>query len=590
MSAAIAVRPWLQRVLGPWVADVGRATLRADLAAAPLATMLVLPQAIAFATLAGLPAAWGLYAAVVPALLASLLGSSRLMLSGPTNTLAVALAASLAPLAAAGSPAYLALALAVTLLVGLVQIAVAVLRLGTLAHFISPAVLLGFSTGAAVLIGWHSLRGWLGLPRGWPVVDDPALPFAPGQWVVGLVALAVALACQRFPHARRAGLPLLLGLVAAGVLGVVLPYFTPWTVLVVGTLPSPWPPFALPALPWDELPRLAGIALALTLIALGQTIAVAKSLAQKTGHPLDSNRECLAQGVANTAAPFFSAFVVCGSFNRSLPHQQAGARTPLAGVFAALGLLVLVAVAAPVVAHVPLAAVNALLLLVAVSLVDSAQWRELWRVDRQEAWVAAFTFAGMLLLPIEIAVLAGVAASLGVYLHKSAHPALRDMGFERSPQPGVERRFTELAPHAPRCPQLDLLRMEGTVFFGAVPHVQAELQARRDRPQAACHLLVMAKSMNFIDAAGAALWEAERRLRRAAGGDLYFHRPRPEVIKVWRAGGFLDRLGEDHLFPDKRSAIAAIVPRLDGAVCARCTARVFEECARQPGGSEHQGR
>lgn len=583
MSVAPLARPWLQRVLGPWVAEVDRATLRADLAAAPLAMMLVLPQAIAFATLAGLPAAWGLYAAVVPALLASLLGSSRHMLTGPTNALAVALAASLAPLAAAGSPEYLGLALAVTLLVGLVQVAVALLRLGRLAHFISPAVLLGFTSGAAVLIGWHALRNWLGLPRGWPLVDDASLPFVPGQWAVGLVALAVALVCQRFARTRRAGLPLLLGLGVAGVVGVALQAFTPWDVVVVGGLPSPWPPFALPALPWEELPRLAGIALALTLIALGQTVAVAKSLAEKSGQRLDSNRECLAQGVANTAAPFFSAFVVCGSFNRSMPHLQAGARTPLAGVFAALGLLVLVAVAAPVVARVPLAAVNALLLLVAVSLVDSAQWRELWRLDRQEAWVAAFTFVAMLLLPIEIAVLAGVAASLGVYLHKSAHPALRTVGFDRPPQPGVQRRFAVLAPDAPRCPQLDLLRMEGTVFFGAVPHVQAELQARRDAPQAARHLLVMAKSMNFIDAAGAALWESERRQRRAAGGDLYFHRPRPEVIKVWQAGGFLERLGEDHLFPDKRSAIAAIVPRLDGAVCARCTARVFEECARQPG-------
>jgi SulP family sulfate permease len=603
-------RQWAQRLFGPWVADVNRATLRDDLAAAPLATLLVLPQGIAFATLAGLPAAWGLYAAVVPALLASLFGSSRHMLTGPTNALAVALAASLAPLAAVGTPAYLTLALAVTLGVGLVQLAVALLRLGNLAHFISPAVLLGFTSGAAVLIAWHALRGWLGLPPGWPLVDAP-LPVLPGEWLVGAVALVSALGFQRWRRTQAAGLPLLLGLGVGLAVALLLRLATPWPVSLVGALPSPWPPFAWPTVQAADIPRLGGIALALTLIALGQTMAVAKTLAARSGQPLDSNRECMAQGLANTVGPFFSAFVVCGSFNRSMPHQQAGARTPLAGVFVALGVLVLVALGAPLLALVPLAAVNALLLLVAVSLVDITQWREMLRLDRQEAWVAAGTFVAMLVLPIEVAVLAGVAASLTVYLHRSAHPAMRETGFDRPPVAGTaaaaqsasaaaavaaagERRMVVLAPGAPRCPQLTLLRMEGTVFFGAVPHVQAELQARREpqpeAPEPAPHLLVMAKSMNFIDVAGNALWEAERRQRLALGGDLYFHRPRPEVLRLWAASGFMDRLGADHVFPHKRAAIAAIVPRLDGERCRICTARVFEECARQPGGADAAGR
>jgi SulP family sulfate permease len=127
-----------------------------------------------------------------------------------------------------------------------------------------------------------------------------------------------------------------------------------------------------------------------------------------------------------------------------------------------------------------------------------------------------------------------------------------------------------------------MLRMEGSVWFGAEAHVADALQALADQPQPQRHLLVMSKSMNFIDAAGALLWERERARRRAIGGDLYFHRPRPAVLQMWRNGGFVDRLGVDHLFDDKRSAIATIVPRLDGAVCAQCRVRAFEECARQP--------
>ena len=142
------------------------------------------------------------------------------------------------------------------------------------------------------------------------------------------------------------------------------------------------------------------------------------------------------------------------------------------------------------------------------------------------------------------------------------------------------------APAAPRlreCPQLKLLRMEGPVWFGAEAHVADALRGLRDEPDAPRHLLVMGKSMNFIDPAGAALWERERQQRSGPGAGLYFHRPRPEVLDTWRKSGFVQRLGEDHIFPDKRSAIAAIVPRLNPAICARCTARVFEECAGQPG-------
>ena len=577
---------WLTR-LWPWAAEVDRRTLRADLAAAPLAALLVLPQGIAFATLAGLPAAWGLYAAVVPGLVAALAGSSRHLLTGPTNVLAVALAASLAPLAVAGSPDYLALALGVTLLVGLVQVGVALLRLGTLAHFISPAVLLGFSTGAAVLIAWQALRSLLGLPAGWPWVEaSRAAAFAPpaADLLVAAATVVAAVALRRVPATARAGLPLLLGLAVGLLLAWALRTLGPdWATPVVGALPAAWPPFAVPPLALADVPRLAGIALALTLIALGQTMAIAKTLAERSDHLLDSNRECLGQGLANIAGAFFSSFVVCGSFNRSMPHQEAGARTPLAGVAAALALVLLVALAAPLLAWIPMPAVQGVLLLVAASLIEPARWRELRRLDPREAGVAAGTLVAMLLLPIETAILAGVAASLLAYLYRSARPALRSMGFTEPPGSGRERSLVVRETGTPRCPQLEMLRMEGNVFFGAVPHVAAHLQALRDEPVPARHLLVMAKSMNFIDAAGAALWEDERRRRLLMGGGLYFHRPRPEVMAMWGAGGFVERLGAGHLFASKREAIAAIVPRLDSAICAGCRARIFEECAAQPG-------
>ncbi len=563
------------RWLGAWVQEVDATSLRADAGAAVLAAVLVLPQAIAFAALAGLPPAWGLYTAVVPTAIAALAGSSRHVLTGPTNALSLALAASLAPLAMAGSAEYLRLALVLTLMIGFIQLALALLRLGVLAHFIAPSVLLGFTTGAALLIAWHTL-GDLGLQ--WPLEQ-----LNPAAGAVGATTLLVAVALRRW-WPRGPGL--LVALVAGTLLGAALTRWTSMGLRRIGALPQVWPEWQVPAMQWGDVPQLAAIALALTLVALGQSMAIAKSLAQRSGQVLDVNRECLGQGLANSVGAFFSCFVSCGSFNRSVPHLQAGARTPLAAVMAAGLLLVLVALAASLLAWVPMAAIAGLLLVVAWTLIDRPAWQELLQLDWREAAVAAGTLVATLLVPLQVAVLAGVAASLVLYLYRTAYPAVREMGLMLPPTPGVTRPFVVMAsapPGAAVCPQLTLLRMEGSVWFGAQAHVADALQALRDAPQAARHLLVMSKSMNQIDAAGAALWEQERVRRLAMGGDLYFHRPRPEVLQMWQAGGFIDRLGADHLFAAKRSAIATLVPRLDGDICSRCTRRIFEECASQPG-------
>jgi SulP family sulfate permease len=177
------------------------------------------------------------------------------------------------------------------------------------------------------------------------------------------------------------------------------------------------------------------------------------------------------------------------------------------------------------------------------------------------------------------------------FLYRTSRPAMRTMGFD-STRP--DRRFvvlddaateapTETRQALPECPQLKLLRMEGEVYFGATQHVADTLHALRHVPHPQKHLLVMGKSMNFIDLAGAELWEAELNARRAMGGDLYFHRPRPEVIQMWQTTGFTRLLGPEHQFPDKRTAIATIFEKLDPEICSTCRARVFWECARAPG-------
>lgn len=571
------------RLFGTWTSQLTSQTLRADALAAVLGAILVLPQGIAFATLAGLPPQYGLYTAMVPCVIAALFGSSRHVVSGPTNANSLALFAMLAPLALPGSDHYIELALAVTVIVGAMQLAVGTLRLGALANFISPAALLGFMSGAAVLIAIHALKDFLDLRGGSSHGAGATLVYLatnllqanPAAIAVAMTTLAVAALVRRF---ARQWPFMLIGLAAGTALAALANAASDWQVPVIGVVPAPLPPFHVPRIDWSIVPELLGLASALTIVALGQSIAIAKAIADRSGQRISANREFIGQGLSNVIGGFFSSYVSCGSLNRSAPNFEAGARTPLAAVFSAILLLALIAVSAPLLALIPMAAIAGLLLLVALMLFDLPRWKRLQRWHPTEFGIAAATLVATLAIRLEIAILLGTILSLMHYLYRTATPAMRTMGFDTM---APERRFVVVDdnPRAlPECPQLKLLRMEGSVYFGAAQHVSDRLHDLRAGPDAQKHLLVMGKSMNFVDIAGAEVWEREMHARRAIGGDLYFHRPRPQVIEMWERTGFIDALGRDHIFPDKHTAIAAIYTRLDPAVCLTCPARVTWEC------------
>ena len=596
---------FLERLFGTWVRGVSARTLRADGMAGLLGAVLVLPQGIAFATLAGLPPEYGLYTAIVPCIIAALFGSSWHVMSGPTNANSLALFAMLSPLAMAFSPAYIQMALVVTVMVGAMQWLIGTLRLGTLANFISPAALFGFTSGAAVLIGIYALPDLLGLGAAGEPGVRALLQHVASQWAgvqpaalaVAAMTVLVALTVRRWrPHWPY----MLAGLVAATLFAWLVAGQTQEAsfsrLRMVGAVAVPWPHFSVPQISLSSVSELLGLAFALTIVALGQSISIAKAVAARSGQRIDANREFRGQGLSNIVGGFFSSYVSCGSMNRSMPNLQAGARTPLAAVFSALLLLALVAVSAPLLAKIPMAALAALLVVVAMSLLDLPRWRQLLTLSRTEFSVALATTVATVTIRLEIAILLGTLLSLMSFLYRTSRPAMRTMGFD-STRP--ERQFVVLedapsdssataatsaeARPLPECPQLKLLRMEGEVYFGATQHVADTLHALRHVPHPQKHLLVMGKSMNFIDLAGAELWEAELNARRAMGGDVYFHRPRPEVISLWKTTGFTRLLGPEHQFSDKRTAIATIFHKLDPTICRQCTARIFWECKSVPG-------
>jgi SulP family sulfate permease len=570
-----------------WWPMVTRATLRADFVAGLIGAVVVLPQGVAFATLAGLPPEFGLYCAMVPAIVAALWGSSLHAVTGPTNAVSLVVFATVAPLAAPGSPEYVGLVLTLSLMAGVIMLAMGLARMGALVNFISHTVVVGFTAGAAVLIIASQLRNFLGIdvPRGASFLETVAaatrsLPdVQPYVLLVGAVTLAAGLLARRLapkiPYmivAMVAGAALAYALTAAlgaGATGI----------RTLGALPSALPQFSRPHFSIETFRTLLGIALAVTLLGLTEAVSIARAIALRSSQRIDGNQEFIGQGLANIAASFFSGYPSSASFNRSGLNFEAGAKTPLSAVFAALLLVVIVFAVAPVVAYLPLASMAAILFLVAWGLFDFASIRAITRTSRNETMVLGVTFAATLLLNLELAIIAGVTLSLVVYLARTSRPHMRTV----LPDPAhPARKFTEYAPGMAECPQAKFLRIEGSLYFGAIDHVAGNLDTLREHSRGQKHLVVMSKSINFVDVAGAELLGHEAKRRRADGGGLYFYGMRQGVREVLEGGGQIRDIGRENIFASKRELVGGVFARLDHAVCARCAARIFEECRSIP--------
>ena len=579
-----------------WRHRVTAATLRADLLAGLLGALIVLPQGVAYATLAGLPPQYGLYGAMLPAVVGALWGSSWHLVSGPTNATSLMVSASLSALALPFSPEYLRLALTLGLMIGLIKLVLGLARLGALVNFVSTTVVLGFTAGAGLLIIAAQLSNFFGLPAAHPASFVNALTsFARhateiDRWTaaVGVVTLIASLASRRvLPRVPY----LLTGMVVGSVFAYALARAGIAQVATVGPLPSAVPPPSLPAFSGETWRMLAPIAFALTVIGLTEAVASARAVAARSGQRIDGNQEFIGQGLANIAGAFTSSYPTSGSFNRTGANFEAGAKTPLAAVFSAGFLVVVLLLVAPLAAYLPLAVMAALLLIIAWGLIDLVRIREIVRIGRSEALVLTVTFLATLLVQLEFAILVGVLCSLFAYLNRTTHPAIHAV----APDPASpQRRFIPVAASGepgrlPECPQLALLRVDGSLFFGAVDHVRDELEALRRGASARPHVLLIGSGINFIDVAGAELLAQEAEAQRAAGGALYLCNLKPTVVDVLERAGLVDRIGRDRIFATKDEAIRGIYPRLDSAICRASDARIFIECQTHlPDGSPRQ--
>ncbi|WP_411562392.1 SulP family inorganic anion transporter [Pseudomonas shirazensis] len=492
-----------------WLPRQTPRSVRQDLLVGLSGAILALPQSIAYALIAGLPAEYGLYAAIVPVIIACLWGSSWHLICGPTAAISIVLYASVSPLAVSGSSDYISLILLLTFLAGAFQLVLGLVRFGALVNFVSHSVVLGFTLGAAVVIALGQLPNLLGIELASQAtalktlqdllshageIDLPALTLGLATLLLGLL---LKLWRPRWPS-------LLISLLLVSLVAWLLPQWF-GQVARVPAFSGQLPPLSpLPLLDFELILRLLPSAVAVGMLGLVTSLSIARSLASRSEQMIDANQEIRAQGLSNMVGSVFSGYLSSGSFTRSGLSYDAGARSPLAGVFSALWVALFAVTGAGLIAHLPIPAMAGSILLICWGLIDVRGIRALLRVSRAEFLVMALTAMATLLLELQTAIYAGVLASLFFYLKRTSQPRV------------LQSREGET----------DVLRVGGSIFFGAAHYLQVRLQ-RCQGP----HVLIDARQVNFIDYSGVDMLHRETRRLMRNGGSLTLQRARPQVVE-----------------------------------------------------------
>ncbi len=572
-----------------WLPQITGRTLRSDLLAGVTGAIIVLPQGVAFATIAGLPPEYGLYAAMVPVLVAALFGSSFHLVSGPTTAISLVVFANISKLAAPFGPDYIQLVFTLTFLTGVCQFVLGVARLGGMVNFVSHSVVVGFTAGAAVLIASSQIGHFFGLvlPKSASFLSTwvdlmHALPsINPYVAAVGGTTLVVAAAIKTW---RPRAPALLAAMVVGSVLSVLLDGES-HGMRLVGALPDRLPPLSLPIISLGAIHDLVPGAMAVAMLGLAEAVSIARAVAVRSNQTIDNSQEFIGQGLANIAGSFFSAYAASGSFTRTGVNYEAGAKTPLAAVLSALFLALILLLVAPLTAYLPLASMAGVILLVAWHLIDFSCIRRIMRTDRSEAAVLILTFLATLFVQLEFAIYAGVILSLLLYLRRTSHPHFITLAIDPKDK---HRRLVNIRNRPlQECSQFKILRLDGSIFFGAVNHISEELHNIIDTSPEQYHILIIGSGINFMDAAGCHMLFHENRSLRLAGREISLCSLKREVLDMLKRGGCFANMGPEHVFTSKEEAIQSIVSRLDPERCAGCTARVFAECSERPGGEDN---
>lgn len=559
-----------------WTRGYDRTTLSSDLVAAVIVTVMLIPQSLAYAALAGLPPQVGLYASIVPLLMYAVFGSSRVLAVGPVAVVSLMTATAIGDLAQAGSLFYGALAITLAFISGAMLLLMGLLRLGFLANFLSHPVISGFITASALLIAAGQLKVILGVKVEGHNFFELVLGLVRQASHTHPLTAAIGLGTVAFLFwARRGVKPLLLRLgmgprladglaKAAPVAGISITAWLTWVsqwheqgVRIVGTVPQGLPPFTLPSWDWALWQQLAVPALLISVVGFVESVSVGQTLAAKRRQRIVPDRELVALGASNLGAALTGGFPVTGGFARSVVNFDAGAQTPAAGIFTAVGILLAALLLTPALYYVPQATLSATIVVAVLSLVDLHILRSTWAYSRPDFAAVVVTLLVTLAAGVEAGLVAGVGLSLLLYLYKTSRPHIAEVGLV----PGTEHFRNILRHEVAVSPQLASLRVDESLYFANARVLEDRVNALVAERPALKHLVLQCSAINDIDASALESLEAIDQRLRGAGLRLHLSEVKGPVMDKLRATEFLQHLS-GKVYLSHYQAVTELAPEI----------------------------
>ena len=550
--------PWSRLVpVLDWGRRYDRAKLGGDLTAAAIVTIMLIPQSLAYALLAGLPAEVGLYASILPLVAYAIFGSSRALAVGPVAVVSLMTASALEPLGLGSLEAYVAAAGTLAFLSGAVLLAMGALRLGVVANFLSHPVIAGFITASGLLIAASQARHILGVPGGGHTMPEilhslwQGLPqINPVTLVVGISALAFLFWVRKgmAPALVRLGLGKDMAAILARigpVFAVILTTVAAWAfdlqgagVPVVGEVPTGLPPVQVPVLGLDLVTALIGPAVLISVIGYVESVSVAQTLAAKRRQRIEPNQELIALGASNIASAVTGGYPVTGGFARSVVNFDAGAQTPAAGAFTAIGLLVAAMFLTPLLYFLPKATLAATIIVAVLSLVDFSVLRRAWTYSRADFAAVLTTILLTLLVGVEAGVASGVGISLALFVWKTSRPHVAEVG----QVPGSEH-FRNINRHDVRTdPALVTLRIDESLYFANARRMEDLILKRVQGAPGLRHVVLMCSAVNEIDFSALESLERINHQLSDLGVKLHLSEVKGPVMDRLKRTGFLEEL------------------------------------------------
>ncbi|MSR35358.1 MAG: sulfate permease [Gemmatimonadetes bacterium] len=547
-------------LLAGWLAGYTPGVFRADLIAGLTVGVLLVPQSMAYAQLAGVAPIIGLYACVVPPLIYALLGTSMHIAMGVVAVDMFIVHAGLAGLADAGSARWLELVVLLTVLTGLIQALMSATRMGFLVNLLSRPVLVGFATGAAILIALSAvgtlvaidMRGASTMPTMVLALGRGARGATPWPLLLGASAIGALLALK----AWRPTFPGPLAVVVLGTAAVTLIDPTGRWVRTVGPIPAGLPVFRIPALDWAVLPALLPTAITLALVQFTAVISLGKLFAARFGYAVNGNRELAAIGAANLAGGFFQSLPVSASFSRSALNVESGARTPMSNVMASAVVVTALLFLTGLLARIPQPVLAALIVVAALSLVDLEEIQFLRRAKARDGWITVVTLVGTLAAGIVVGILVGIGLSLLALIYRMSRPNTAVLGH----LPGTRLfRDVRFHPEARRTEGLLLLRVDASFSFINAEFTK-DLILSRTAPGGGVRAVILdASSINDLDVTAAEVLGSVKETLDGRGVALYFANAKELVLETLRRSGLLDRLGAESFFLSTHLAVLHVL-------------------------------